>query len=58
MLQALSSLEEKLGDEALLKIPYLATIDIKKWVKSIRSWSKILEQLSIYFDERLDNHLY
>ena len=46
-------------DEALLKILYLATIDItKKWVQSIRGWSQILAQLSIYFDERLDNHLY
>ena len=46
-------------DEALLKILYLATIDItKKWVQSIRGWSQILSQLSIYFDERLDDHLY
>ena len=46
-------------DEALLKILYLATIDItKKLVQSIRGWSQILAQLSIYFDERLDNHLY
>ena len=46
-------------DEALLKILYLATIDItKKWVQSIRGWSQILAQLSIYFDERLDDHLY
>ena len=46
-------------DEALLKILYLATIDItKKWVQSIRVWSQILAQLSIYFDERLDDHLY
>ncbi len=46
-------------DEALLKIFYLATIDItKKWVQSISELSQILAQLSIYFDERLDNHLY
>ncbi len=46
-------------DESLLKILYLATIDItKKWVKSIRGWSQILAQLSNYFDERLDDHLY
>ncbi|NGT68476.1 IS256 family transposase, partial [Clostridium perfringens] len=46
-------------DEALLKILYLVTIDItKKWVQSIRGWSQILAQLSIYFDERLDDHLY
>ncbi|EDT70733.1 ISSod4, transposase [Clostridium perfringens D str. JGS1721] len=46
-------------DEALLKILYLATIYItKKWVQSIRGWSQILAQLSIYFDERLDDHLY
>ena len=46
-------------DEALLKILYLATIDItKKWVQSIRGWSQILAQLLIYFDERLDDHLY
>ncbi|EOU1949121.1 IS256 family transposase, partial [Clostridium perfringens] len=46
-------------DEALLKILYLATMDIsKKWVQSIRGWSQILAQLSIYFDERLDDHLY
>ena len=46
-------------DEALLKILYLATIDItKKWVQSVRGWSQILAQLSICFDERLDDHLY
>ena len=46
-------------DEALLKILYLATIDItKKCVQSIRGWSQILAQLSIYFDEHLDDHLY
>ena len=47
------------NDEALLKILYLATGDItKKWTQSIRGWSQILVQLSIFFEGRLDEQLF
>jgi putative transposase len=47
------------NDEALLKILYLATVDItKKWTQSIRGWSQILAQLSIFFEGRLDEQLF
>lgn len=44
------------SDDALLKMLYLATMDIsKKWTQSIRGWAQILAQLSIYFEDRIDN---
>ena len=47
------------NDESLMKILYLATVDItKKWTQSIRGWAQILAQLSIFFEGRLDDHLF
>lgn len=47
------------SDEALLKSLYLATIDIaQKWTQSIRGWVQILAQLSIFFEDRLDDQLF
>lgn len=47
------------SDDALLKMLYLATVDIsKKWTLSIREWAQILAQLSIYFDDRIDNLIF
>jgi len=41
-------------DESLLKILYLATVDItKKWTNPVRDWSLILGQLQINFEDRL-----
>lgn len=40
-------------DESLLKMLYLAMIDItKKWTQCIRDWGKIINQLAIYFEGR------
>ncbi|WP_445344239.1 IS256 family transposase [Clostridium septicum] len=45
--------------ESLMKILYLATVDItKKWTQSIRGWAQILAQLSIFFEGRLDDQLF
>ncbi|USS02529.1 IS256 family transposase [Clostridium septicum] len=47
------------NDESLMKILYLATVDItKKWTQSIRGWAQILAQLSIFFEGRLDDQLF
>ena len=46
-------------DESLLKILYLATVNItKKWTQGIRGWAQILAQLSIFFEGRLDQFIY
>ena len=46
-------------DESLLKMLYLATADItKKWAQRVRGWAQILAQLSIYFEDRLENFNY
>lgn len=45
-------------DEALLKMLYLATMDIlKKWTTRIKNWSIVLAQLSVYFGNRLEGHI-
>ena len=42
-------------DDSLLKILYLAMIDVtKKWTQSRKDWGKIHSQLEIYFADRLD----
>lgn len=41
-------------DDSLFKILYLAMVDItKKWTGKQQEWSKILEQLLIFFDDRI-----
>ena len=43
------------SDDSLLKMLYLATMDItKKWTGRHRDWSQIRAQLEIYFEERLE----
>ena len=47
------------SDEALMKMLYLATMDIsKKWTQPIREWPAILDQFNIYFDGILDSIIY
>ena len=44
-----------LSDDSLLKMLYLATMDItKKWTGRRRDWAQIRAQLEIYFEERLE----
>lgn len=44
-------------DDSLLKMLYLATMDItKKWTGRRQDWSQIHSQLEIYFEERLEIH--
>jgi transposase-like protein len=45
-------------DESLLKILYLATIEItKKWDTPLRDWKKCISQFAIYFNDRLKSEL-
>lgn len=45
-------------DEALVKMIYLATMEIqKKWSQPIRQWKECISQLGIYFSERLKPEL-
>ena len=47
------------SDDALLKMLYLAMIDItKKWTGHRQDWGEIHSQLEIYFEERLEGHRY
>lgn len=42
-------------DDSLLKMLYLVTQDVsKKWTQPVRSWGYILDQLYIYFGDRID----
>lgn len=46
------------SDEALIKIVYLATMDIsKKWTMPVREWKKCISQFAIYFSDRLETEL-
>lgn len=45
-------------DEALVKIIYLATMNIsKKWTQPLRIWKRCISQFAIYFDDRLKPEL-
>ncbi|EGL84012.1 transposase mutator type [Caldalkalibacillus thermarum TA2.A1] len=47
-----------LTDEALLKMLYLATMDVvRRWTGRIQNWGQILLQLSVYFPERIEKYL-
>lgn len=47
------------SDESLLKMLYLAMIDItKKWTGHRQDWGQIYSQLEIFFEERLTGHKY
>lgn len=46
------------NDEALLKMLYLATIDVtRKWTVRVKGWALILSQFSVYFEDRLKDYL-
>ena len=46
------------NDEALIKIVYLATMDIyKKWTKPLKDWTSSISQFAIYFSDRLTTEL-
>ena len=46
--------EETALNDSLLKMLYLATMDItKKWTGHRHDWGQIHSQLEIYFEERL-----
>ena len=43
------------SDDALFKLLYLATMDItEKWTGRDRDWNRVLSQLCIYFDDRIE----
>ncbi|SDW99924.1 Transposase, Mutator family [Alicyclobacillus hesperidum] len=46
------------NDEALLKMLYLATMEVtKKWIMRVANWGTILGQLMIYFGDRVTLYL-
>jgi putative transposase len=45
-------------DEALLKMLYLATMDVtRKWTGRVQNWGQMLLQLSVFFPDRIGQHL-
>lgn len=45
-------------EDSLLKLLYLIVIDkTEKWTMPVRDWSLIINQMGVYFGERLTNHL-
>ncbi|MFC5649555.1 IS256 family transposase, partial [Paenibacillus solisilvae] len=45
-------------DESLLKMLYLATMDVtRKWTGRVQNWGQILLQLSVFFPDRIGQHL-
>lgn len=45
-------------EESLLKLLYLIVMDkTEKWTMPIHNWSLIVNQMSVYFKERMTNHL-
>jgi putative transposase len=46
------------SDEALLKMLYLSTMDvIRKWTGRVQNWGQMLLQLSVFFPDRVGQHL-
>ena len=46
-------------DESLLKMLYLATMDVsRKWNSKVSNWGMILSQFTIYFENRLKDTIY
>ena len=44
------------SDMAMLKLVYLATINFqKRWTNKLRDWPMIINQLFVYFEERIKN---
>jgi putative transposase len=45
-------------DEALLKMLYLATMDVtRKWTGRVQNWGQMLLQLSVFYPDRIGQHL-
>jgi putative transposase len=46
------------SDDALLKVLYLATMDVeKKWSQRMRTWNSVISNLIIYFGDRITRYL-
>jgi len=46
------------SDEALLKMLYLATMDVtRKWTGRVPNWGQMLLQFSVFFPDRVGQHL-
>ncbi|MED4600396.1 IS256 family transposase [Paenibacillus validus] len=46
------------SDEALLKMLYLVTMDVtRKWTGRVQNWGQMLLQLSVFFSDRIGQHL-
>lgn len=46
------------SDEALLKMLYLSTRDVvRKWTGRVQNWGQMLLQLSVFFPDRVGQHL-
>jgi transposase-like protein len=46
------------SEDAIFKLLFLAINDIqKRWTQTIRNWGVIYAQLSIFFEERISNHV-
>lgn len=46
------------SDEALLKMLYLSTMEvIRKWTGRVQNWGQMLLQLSVFFPDRVGQHL-
>jgi putative transposase len=44
------------SDMAMLKLVYLATLNFqKRWTNNLRNWPQIINQLFVYFDDRIKN---
>lgn len=45
-------------DEALLKMLYLATMDVtRKWTGRVQNWGQMLLQLSVFYPDHIGQHL-
>ncbi len=45
-------------DDALFKLLYLVVMETTgKWTVSVHNWSAIINQLNVYFGERVEKHL-
>ncbi|MBN3527255.1 IS256 family transposase [Paenibacillus apiarius] len=46
------------SDEALLKMLYLSTMDVvRKWTGRVQNWGQMLLQFSVFFPDRVGQHL-
>ena len=46
------------SDDALFKLLYLVVMEMtKKWTMPVQNWGQIVQQLGIYFGERMEVHM-